>query len=71
KKAFDGDGYVLRLFNPFKRRVVARVRLGFEPRKVVEVNIPELNVVNELEVAGRELKVELGPLEVKTLKLLT
>lgn len=70
KQAFDGDGYVLRLFNPLRRSISVKVKLGFLPKKVVETDIIEYSTVKELRVDGNEFLVEMSPLEIKTLKIL-
>jgi alpha-mannosidase len=70
KKSEDGDGLVIRLYNPQSRKVKTRVKLNAVFREAVEVDIPELNSLGKIETRDGEILVEMAPYEVKTIKLL-
>ncbi len=59
KKAEDGEGYILRLYNPSKEELEVEL-----PKEGIEVDMIELN---ELEETGK--KVKLKPFEIKTIRI--
>ncbi|ABL79023.1 alpha-mannosidase [Thermofilum pendens] len=69
KAAEDGDGYVMRLYNPHRGEVEVEVEVNVPFREAVEVDIPELRVLGRVEVSGGKLRLRLKPFEVKTVKL--
>jgi alpha-mannosidase len=72
KRSEDGDGHIVRLYNPYSSSVEVTVKYGFKAKSIYEVDIPELNVIERLgegELGAVVLKFK--PFEVKTLKLLT
>ena len=70
KKAEDGDGLVIRLYNPHSRRVNVKVRVNASFREALEVDIPELSTLGKVKSEDGELLLDMSPFEVKTIKLL-
>ena len=69
KASEDGKGYVVRLFNVTAEACTAKLKLGFAPSKAYVVSLDEERVLDEVEVSGRLLCVEVPPFKVVTLKL--
>jgi len=70
KRAEDGEGYVIRLYNPYSREVTVTATLGFKAKYVYEINIPELEVLDLIEDNIQTLRLSFKPFEVKTLKII-
>jgi len=69
KQAEDDGGVVLRLHECYNRRNVVTLRSHLPLQRAVECNLLEEEEA-ELAVAGeRELRLEMKPYEIKTLKL--
>ena len=68
KKAEEGEGFVLRLYEAHGRPATARVTLPFEAKKVEETDQLERGG-RDLGVKGASFDVALRPHEVKTLRL--
>lgn len=69
KPSYDGDGYVLRVYNPYKMTINTKLSLGFRVLKVIETDILELNNLGEIAVNTEDVVISLRPFEIKTLKL--
>lgn len=73
KRAEDGDGYIMRIYNPTDKDVEAKIvlsrRLAEKTRRVVETNVVEDEEVGELRVKDGVIRLRLGPYKVKTLKI--
>lgn len=71
KPAEDGEGYVLRLYNPYYNSV--NVRLKFNPvlkvSKILELDLLELSKLNEHDLQDNEVSISLEPHKIKTLKI--
>jgi alpha-mannosidase len=68
KKSENGDGYILRLFNPYRDVKTVTIRFSKQLTKAVETNIIETETYRELNIVnGNTLEVEMKPLEIKTL----
>ena len=68
KGAEAGDGIVIRGFNPSKEKTEAVVSVHIPAREVELVSLTE-KIVNKLELHGKEVKLELAPFEVVSVKL--
>lgn len=66
KRAENGNGYVLRLYECEKTRTSAVLTLGFPFKKVYEANMME-DVVRELALQDGGVELTLKPFEIKTL----
>ena len=69
KESYDGQGIVLRLFEHFGRRTVARVLLGFDVEKAYVCDIGE-NVLSEVKISGNILEFRIEPFEIVTIKVI-
>jgi alpha-mannosidase len=68
KRAEDGGGVILRLYEPHGARGPATLRFSFHLRRAERVNLldePEGTV----EVRGDEVQLDVGPFEVLTLRV--
>ena len=66
KPAYDEDGIVIRMYEAFSRRTKAKLSLGFDVKEAFETDLLE-NIVEELQVSGNEINIELKPYEIKTI----
>ncbi|MEM2028999.1 MAG: glycoside hydrolase family 38 C-terminal domain-containing protein, partial [Candidatus Bathyarchaeia archaeon] len=70
KKSEDGQGYVIRLFNPHRETKQVAMRFTVPLSKAIETNIIETETYGELNVdSGNTLRIEMKPLEIKTIKI--
>ncbi|MDP9364457.1 MAG: glycosyl hydrolase-related protein [Chloroflexota bacterium] len=72
KPAEDGDGLILRLYEPHGARGAATLRFPDEVRRVEAVNLleePAPGSVTELEHEGREVRLAVRPFQVLTLRV--
>ncbi|MCX8171495.1 MAG: glycosyl hydrolase-related protein, partial [Candidatus Bathyarchaeota archaeon] len=70
KKSEDGQGYVIRLFNPHREAKQVTMSFIAPLSKAVETNIVETETYNELSIeSGKTLRIEMKPLEIKTIKI--
>ncbi|MEM0005680.1 MAG: glycosyl hydrolase-related protein, partial [Ignisphaera sp.] len=66
----DGQGYVVRLFNPYKEAKQVKLKFAIPLSRAVETNIIETETYSELAIEdGNTLRVEMKPLEIKTIKI--
>ena len=70
KRSEDGEGHVLRLYNPHSREVSVTATLGFKTRRVYETDILELEVLDVVADNASLLELKFKPFEVKTLKII-
>ena len=68
KRAEDGRGVILRLYEPHGARGEAILRFGFETARVQRANLLE-EPEGEVEVRGGEVRLEVRPFEVITLRV--
>ncbi len=68
KKAEDGEGTVIRLYEAFNRRTRVKLTLGSPVKKAFLCNMLEERE-EELPVKGNEIFLELKPFEICTLRL--
>ena len=68
KKAYDGSGYVARLFDSFDCRKVVKLKVGFEFTSAYLCDMLE-NEIKELEVRGDEIILPLKNFEIATIKI--
>ncbi len=68
KKCFDGDGYILRLFENQGQETVARVRLAPQFHKACLANMNERES-RELPIENGEIELKFGPYKAITVKL--
>jgi alpha-mannosidase len=68
KRAEDGDGLIVRLYESQRRRVRARLHLGFELASARRTNLLEENQA-ELTPDGNTLTLSVRPYEIVTLRL--
>jgi len=67
KPSEDGEGYILRLYNPYREDVDVEIELGFKASKVIETDIIELKKLIEIAENTDKLKLHVKPFEIKTL----
>ncbi len=65
KIAEDGDGYILRIYNPYNTAIKISIEMFKTPKQVMETNIIETLVGSSIDINNIELK----PFEIKTLKI--
>ncbi len=68
KKAEDGDGIVLRMYEAFGEASKAEITLGFEAGGAVETDLLE-RPMGSVEAMGNKLQVPIGICEIKTVKV--
>ena len=68
KRAEDGNGLIVRLYESQRRRVQARLNLGFKPGSAWRTNLLEENQA-ELTPDGNTLTLSVRPYEIVTLRL--
>ena len=69
KKAEDGSGAVVRLYEGFNKRTSADITFGFDFDRAYICGIMEDDVVKEVKADGRSVKLDFAPFEIVTLKL--
>ncbi|MCS7112021.1 MAG: glycoside hydrolase family 38 C-terminal domain-containing protein [Ignisphaera sp.] len=70
KRAEDGEGYTVRLFNPYREAKQIALRFSVPLRRAIETNIIETEVYSELNIENSStLRIDMKPLEVKTIKI--
>ncbi len=69
KRAEDGDGTIVRMYEAFNRRTEATVTLGLPAARVFDCNLLE-EPERELAVENGTVKLTVKPYEIRTLKLL-
>jgi len=70
KKSEDEQGYVIRLFNPHRETKQVTMEFTMPIFKAVETNIIETETYNELNIeSGNNVRMEMKPLEIKTIKI--
>lgn len=67
KPAENGNGYTLRLYNPYSEKIEAEIKLGFKASRVIETDIIELNEVTKIAENTDIIKLNMKPFEVKTI----
>ena len=65
KKAQNGDGYIIRLYECFGRRTKAALELGFAPKMVHACNILE-ETAESVAVDGKRIEFEIAPYEIRS-----
>jgi len=65
KKAQNGDGYIIRLYECFGRRTKASLDLNFEPKAVHACNILE-ETAESVPVDGKRIAFEIAPYEIRS-----
>jgi mannosylglycerate hydrolase len=68
KLSEDGEALILRLYNLSAKPLEGKLRLGFEVRRIIEVNLNEDNLQG-LDVHGSELTFQARGGEIKTFRL--
>lgn len=68
KQSHDGNGYILRLYNPYREEVSVNLDIGFKYEKIIETDVIELGEYRDL--SGDINKLVVKPFEIKTLKIL-
>ena len=68
KRAEDGDGIILRLFESQRKRGLVRVKLGFAVESAWETNLLEENE-SELSVENDSIRLNLKPYQIMTIRL--
>jgi alpha-mannosidase len=71
KPSEDGEGYILRLYNPYREGIDVEIELGFKASKVIETDIIELKKLTEIAKDIDKVKLYVKPFEIKTLFIKT
>ena len=71
KPSEDGEGYILRLYNPYREGVDIEIELGFKASKIIETDIIELKKFTEIAENTDKVKLYVKPFEIKTLLIKT
>jgi len=71
KRSEDGEGYIIRLYNPYSKETTVKITLGFNAKYIYETDIPELEVLGVVGSYVNTLFLKFKPFEIKTLKVLT
>ncbi|MDK6028480.1 glycoside hydrolase family 38 C-terminal domain-containing protein [Ignisphaera sp. 4213-co] len=69
KPSYDGNAYILRIYNPYREPVEITLHFNIHVNKVEETDIIELNRLVELNLTANNVKISLKPFEIKTLKI--
>ncbi|MEL9940918.1 MAG: glycoside hydrolase family 38 C-terminal domain-containing protein [Ignisphaera sp.] len=70
KLAYDGNGYILRLYNPYKDEVKIKISLGIKASQIIETDLIELSNISELGRNTSEIELKIKPFEVRTLRII-
>ncbi|MEM3960214.1 MAG: glycoside hydrolase family 38 C-terminal domain-containing protein, partial [Ignisphaera sp.] len=70
KPAYDGNGYILRLYNPYRDEVKVKINLRFKALQITETDLVELSNLNELGKDIPEIECRIKPFEIKTLRII-
>jgi alpha-mannosidase len=68
KRAEDGNGMIVRLYENERCRGVVKLQIGFDLQGAYRCNLLEENQ-ERLEVSGNEIKLEIRPYQIMTLRL--
>jgi len=68
KQAEDGEGYVLRLFNPTEKKVDEVISFNIPVKKIKEVSLEEIDV-KKVKLINHKLRISIGAKKITTLKL--
>lgn len=68
KKAEDGDGIIIRMYECENAWTPAHLTLGFNPSSVIECNLLE-ETVEEISVSENGFDIEIKPYEIKTYRI--
>lgn len=68
KKAEDSNDIIIRVYECFNKRTMAKIRFTKELHEVYECDLMENNL-KELKISGNSFDVEIKPFEIKTFKL--
>jgi len=68
KKAEDGDGIIVRMYESFGKRCTAALDFGFDVKQVTICNLLE-NEIRDLAVKNNKVKIAVGNFEIVTLKI--
>ena len=68
KKAEDGNGYIIRLYEAQNMREEAEIKFGFGIKEVYECDCLENNL-EKFKAAKNSVKVKMGNFEIKTLRV--
>jgi alpha-mannosidase len=71
KPSEDGEGYILRLYNPYREGIDIEIELGFKASKIIETDIIELKKFTEIAENTDKVKLYVKPFEIKTLLIKT
>ncbi|MEM2626898.1 MAG: glycoside hydrolase family 38 C-terminal domain-containing protein [Ignisphaera sp.] len=71
KVSEDLDGYIVRVYNPYKDKVKAVIRFNhlLNISRVLEVNVIEIEAQGEIPVNDNAVEIKLEPQKIKTLKI--
>ncbi|MEM1645547.1 MAG: glycoside hydrolase family 38 C-terminal domain-containing protein [Ignisphaera sp.] len=72
KVSEDLDGYVFRIYNPYKEEVKSLIRFSkhLNISKILEINAIETEVYREIPIKDNIMEINLEPQKIKTLKIL-
>jgi alpha-mannosidase len=70
KRAEDGNGIIVRLYENERCRGVVTLQAGFELAEVYRCNLLEENQ-EQLEVSGNQVELDICPYQIMTLRLVT
>ncbi|HRR36940.1 MAG TPA: glycosyl hydrolase-related protein, partial [Clostridia bacterium] len=68
KKAEEGDGLILRVYECFNRRTECTIDLNFEVSKITECDLMENDIADAV-IEDNVLKFTIRPYEIKTFKI--
>ena len=68
KKAQDGNGYILRVYEPEQSRGTVKITLNLPFSKVTECNLMEVDE-RDIETDGNSFSFEIKPFEVRTFRI--
>jgi len=71
KPSEDGEGYILRLYNPYREGIDIEIELGFKASKIIETDIIELKKFTEIAENTDKVKLYVKSFEIKTLLIKT
>lgn len=69
KKAEDGDGYIVRLYEAFNTRGTATLTVGFDTEEVASVNLMEEEPASVMVTGGGDIAFTYTPHEIKTFRI--
>ena len=70
KEAEDGEGLIIRIYNPTPETIQGEVTFGTAPDRILETNLEERNL-HEISFQGSTLQSDWDPYSIRTFRVLS